>query len=139
MPKSMEDILVCIHHEPDQDEHTKLGRIAREALCSLVSKREGGNDISTSDRATTRHQGSKPATRCASGEMAARIPGPESRHSPPGIGRRPPRRRGNGLVASLHHFLLSILNFNDFTRARTQRRDRPSAFATFCSQPVRPS
>jgi hypothetical protein len=26
MSKSIEDILVCIHDEPGQDEHTKLGR-----------------------------------------------------------------------------------------------------------------
>ena len=36
MPKSIEDILVCIHDEPDQDEHTKLGRIAREVDAHLV-------------------------------------------------------------------------------------------------------
>jgi len=30
MPKSIEEILVCIHDEPDQDEHTKLGRMVRE-------------------------------------------------------------------------------------------------------------
>ena len=36
MPKSSEDILICIHDEPDQDEHTKLGRIAREVDAHLV-------------------------------------------------------------------------------------------------------
>ena len=36
MPKSIEDILVCIHDDPDQDEHTKLGRIAREVDAHLV-------------------------------------------------------------------------------------------------------
>ena len=36
MPKSIEDIMVCIHDEPDQDEHTKLGRIAREVDAHLV-------------------------------------------------------------------------------------------------------
>jgi hypothetical protein len=30
MTKSIEDILVCIHDEPDHDEHTKLGRMVRE-------------------------------------------------------------------------------------------------------------
>ena len=36
MPKSIEDILVCIHDEPDQDEHTKLGRMVREVSAHLV-------------------------------------------------------------------------------------------------------
>jgi hypothetical protein len=36
MPKSIEDILVSIHDEPDQDENTKLGRIAREVDAHLV-------------------------------------------------------------------------------------------------------
>ena len=36
MPKSIEDVLVCSHDEPDQDEHTKLGRIAREVDAHLV-------------------------------------------------------------------------------------------------------
>jgi hypothetical protein len=36
MPKSIEDILVSIHDEPDQDESTKLGRIAREVDAHLV-------------------------------------------------------------------------------------------------------
>jgi hypothetical protein len=34
--KSIEDILVCIHDEPDHDEHTKLGRIVREVDGHLV-------------------------------------------------------------------------------------------------------
>jgi hypothetical protein len=36
MPKCIEDILVCIHDDPDQDEHTKLGRVAREVDAHLV-------------------------------------------------------------------------------------------------------
>ena len=36
MPNSIEDILVCIHDEPGQDEDTKLGRIAREVDAHLV-------------------------------------------------------------------------------------------------------
>jgi hypothetical protein len=36
MSKSIEDILVCIHDEPDQDEHTKLGRMVREVSAHLV-------------------------------------------------------------------------------------------------------
>ena len=36
MPKSIEDILVCIHDERDHDEHTKLGRVAREVDAHLV-------------------------------------------------------------------------------------------------------
>ena len=36
MPKSIEDILVCIHDEPDRDEHTKLGRMVREVDAHLV-------------------------------------------------------------------------------------------------------
>jgi len=35
MPKSIEDILV-IHDERDHDEHTKLGRVAREVDAHLV-------------------------------------------------------------------------------------------------------
>jgi hypothetical protein len=27
MPNSIEDILVCIHDDPELDEHTKLGRM----------------------------------------------------------------------------------------------------------------
>jgi hypothetical protein len=34
MSKSIEDILVCIHDEPD--EHTKLGRMVREVSAHLV-------------------------------------------------------------------------------------------------------
>jgi hypothetical protein len=36
MSKSIEDILVSIHDEPDQDEHTKLGRMVREVSAHLV-------------------------------------------------------------------------------------------------------
>jgi hypothetical protein len=36
MPNSIEDILVCIHDEPDHDEHTKLGRMVREVDAHLV-------------------------------------------------------------------------------------------------------
>jgi hypothetical protein len=36
MTKSIEDILVCIHDEPDHDEHTKLGRMVREVDAHLV-------------------------------------------------------------------------------------------------------
>jgi len=36
MTKSIEDILVCIHDEPDHDEYTKLGRIVREVDAHLV-------------------------------------------------------------------------------------------------------
>ena len=36
MSKSIEDILVCIHDEPGQDEHTKLGRMVREVDAHLV-------------------------------------------------------------------------------------------------------
>jgi hypothetical protein len=36
MTKSIEDILVCIHDEPNHDEHTKLGRIVREVDAHLV-------------------------------------------------------------------------------------------------------
>src|ERR1700694_5942134 len=36
MSKSIEDILVCIHDEPGQDEHTKLGRMVREVSAHLV-------------------------------------------------------------------------------------------------------
>ena len=36
MPKSIEDILVCIHDEPELDEHTKLGRMVREVDAHLV-------------------------------------------------------------------------------------------------------
>ena len=35
MPKSIEDILVCIHDERDHDD-TKLGRVAREVDAHLV-------------------------------------------------------------------------------------------------------
>jgi hypothetical protein len=77
------------------------GNEAALALCSVTSKRESGHDISISDRAGSRHQGSAPATRDASGEMAARVSGRASGRSSAGDGRRPPDRRGNGLVASL--------------------------------------
>jgi hypothetical protein len=30
MTQSIEDLLACIHDEPDHDEHTKLGRMVRE-------------------------------------------------------------------------------------------------------------
>jgi hypothetical protein len=33
---SIEDILVCIHDEPDHDYHTKLGRMVREVDTHLV-------------------------------------------------------------------------------------------------------
>jgi hypothetical protein len=36
MSKSIEDILVCIHDESGQDEHTKLGRMVREVSAHLV-------------------------------------------------------------------------------------------------------
>jgi hypothetical protein len=36
MSKSIEDILVCIHDEPGQDEHAKLGRMVREVSAHLV-------------------------------------------------------------------------------------------------------
>jgi hypothetical protein len=36
MPNSIEDILVCIHDEPELDEHTKLGRMVREVDVHLV-------------------------------------------------------------------------------------------------------
>ena len=36
MPKSIEDILVCIHDDPELDEHTRLGRVAREVDAHLV-------------------------------------------------------------------------------------------------------
>ena len=36
LPKSIEDILVCIHDDPELDEHTKLGRVAREVDAHLV-------------------------------------------------------------------------------------------------------
>lgn len=36
MTKSIEDILVCIHDEPDHYEHTKLGRMVREVDAHLV-------------------------------------------------------------------------------------------------------
>ncbi len=36
MTKSIEDILACIHDEPDHDEYTKLGRIVREVDAHLV-------------------------------------------------------------------------------------------------------
>jgi hypothetical protein len=46
------------------------GNGATRVLCSLTSKRESGHDISTSDRAGARHQGSRPAARRTSGAMA---------------------------------------------------------------------
>ena len=36
LPKSIEDILVCIHDDPELDEHTKLGRVVREVDAHLV-------------------------------------------------------------------------------------------------------
>ena len=36
MPKSIEDTLVCIHDDPELDEHTKLGRMVREVSAHLV-------------------------------------------------------------------------------------------------------
>jgi len=36
MTNAIEDILVCIHDEPDMDEHTKLGRMVREVDAHLV-------------------------------------------------------------------------------------------------------
>jgi len=36
MKNAIEDILVCIHDEPDLDEHTKLGRMVREVDAHLV-------------------------------------------------------------------------------------------------------
>ena len=36
LPKSIEDILVCIHDDPELDEHTRLGRVAREVDAHLV-------------------------------------------------------------------------------------------------------
>jgi len=36
MTNAIEDILVCIHDEPDLDEHTKLGRMVREVDAHLV-------------------------------------------------------------------------------------------------------
>ena len=36
MTKSIEDILVGIHDDPELDEHTKLGRVAREVDAHLV-------------------------------------------------------------------------------------------------------
>jgi hypothetical protein len=36
MPNSIEDILVCIHDEPELDEHSKLGRMVREVDVHLV-------------------------------------------------------------------------------------------------------
>ena len=36
MPNSIEDILVCIHDDPELDEHTKLGRMVREVSAHLV-------------------------------------------------------------------------------------------------------
>ena len=36
MPKSIEDALVCIHDDPELDEHTKLGRMIREVSSHLV-------------------------------------------------------------------------------------------------------
>ena len=36
MTKSIEDVLVCIHDDPELDEHTKLGRMVREVSAHLV-------------------------------------------------------------------------------------------------------
>ena len=36
MTNAIEDILVCIHDEPDLDEHTKLGRMVRKVDAHLV-------------------------------------------------------------------------------------------------------
>jgi hypothetical protein len=36
MTKSIEDILVYIHDDPELDEHTKLGRMVREVNAHLV-------------------------------------------------------------------------------------------------------
>jgi hypothetical protein len=36
MTNAIEDILVCIHDEPDLDEHAKLGRMVREVDAHLV-------------------------------------------------------------------------------------------------------
>jgi hypothetical protein len=36
MTPSIEDLLVCIHDEPDHDEYTKLGRMVREVDAHLV-------------------------------------------------------------------------------------------------------
>jgi hypothetical protein len=36
MTTSIEDILVCIHDEPERDEYTKLGRMVREVDAHLV-------------------------------------------------------------------------------------------------------
>jgi hypothetical protein len=36
MPNSIEDILVCIHDEPELDEHTKVGRMVRAVDAHLV-------------------------------------------------------------------------------------------------------
>jgi hypothetical protein len=36
MPNTIEDILVCIHDDPELDEHTKLGRMVREVSAHLV-------------------------------------------------------------------------------------------------------
>jgi hypothetical protein len=36
MTNAIEDILVCIHDEPDLDQHTKLGRMVREVDAHLV-------------------------------------------------------------------------------------------------------
>jgi len=36
MTKSIEDVLVCIHDDPELDEHTKLGRMVREVDVHLV-------------------------------------------------------------------------------------------------------
>jgi hypothetical protein len=36
MTQSIEDLLVCIHDEPNNDEHTKLGRMVREVDAHLV-------------------------------------------------------------------------------------------------------
>ena len=36
MPKSIEDTLVCIHDDPELEEHTRLGRMVREVSAHLV-------------------------------------------------------------------------------------------------------
>jgi hypothetical protein len=41
MPKSIEDTLVCIHDDPELDEHTKLGRMVREVSAHLLHHDRG--------------------------------------------------------------------------------------------------
>ena len=53
----------------------------------LASKQEGGG-VRTYDRATAWRQGSTPATRCAPGEMAARVSAPARKPAVIGSGRR---------------------------------------------------